>query len=186
MWEIFLWLYPSYTQSSPSKNKSINYIFIYLRVFRCLSSGTICDTYLITLSVKQGGIKYQFVSLWYDSTWNWTPVFRSIGNHSTPKERVGLPVRIHRFSEVEAQRQMYFSFMSIFFFFFFGGDEVLLLCREYSQHILTPIDKEIPSRVHNEISVSHLYLSPIIIYTVLLDWSANLRNTSPSPVNNWK
>ena len=32
------------------------------------------DTYLIMLSVKQGGIKYNFLSLWYDSTWDWTPV----------------------------------------------------------------------------------------------------------------
>ena len=24
------------------------------------------------LSVKQGGIKYHFLSLWYDSTWDWT------------------------------------------------------------------------------------------------------------------
>ena len=28
------------------------------------------DTYLIMLSVKQGGIKYHFMSLWYDSTWD--------------------------------------------------------------------------------------------------------------------
>ena len=28
------------------------------------------DTYLIMLSVKQGGIKYHFLSLWYDSTWD--------------------------------------------------------------------------------------------------------------------
>ena len=28
------------------------------------------DPYLIMLSVKQGGIKYHFLSLWYDSTWN--------------------------------------------------------------------------------------------------------------------
>ena len=34
------------------------------------------------LSVKQGGIKYQFLSLWYDSTWDWTPVSRTIGEHS--------------------------------------------------------------------------------------------------------
>ena len=27
----------------------------------------------------QGGIKYHFFSLWYDSTWNWTPVSRTIG-----------------------------------------------------------------------------------------------------------
>ena len=28
------------------------------------------DPYLIMLSVKQGGFKYHFLSLWYDSTWN--------------------------------------------------------------------------------------------------------------------
>ena len=26
------------------------------------------------LSVKKDGIKYHFLSLWYDSTWGWTPV----------------------------------------------------------------------------------------------------------------
>ena len=34
------------------------------------------------LSVKQGGIKYYFLSLWYDSTWDWTQVSRAIGEHS--------------------------------------------------------------------------------------------------------
>ena len=34
------------------------------------------------LSVKQGGMKYNFLSLWYDSTWDWTPIFRIIGKHS--------------------------------------------------------------------------------------------------------
>ena len=33
-------------------------------------------------SVKQGGIKYHFLSLWYDSTWDWTQVSRAIGEHS--------------------------------------------------------------------------------------------------------
>ena len=47
--------------------------------------------YLIMLSVKQGGIKYHFLSLWYDSTWDWTPVswaFRKHANHkaSGPRE----------------------------------------------------------------------------------------------------
>ena len=28
------------------------------------------DPYFIMLSVKQGGIKYHFLSLWYDSTWD--------------------------------------------------------------------------------------------------------------------
>ena len=39
------------------------------------------DSYLIMLSVKQGGIKYHFLSLWYDSTWDWTQVSRPIGKH---------------------------------------------------------------------------------------------------------
>ena len=38
-----LWLYSCFTKTSPSKNKNINYIFIYLRVFRCLSSCAICN-----------------------------------------------------------------------------------------------------------------------------------------------
>ena len=40
------------------------------------------DTYLIILSVKQGGIKYHFLSLWYDSTWAWIQVSQAIGEHS--------------------------------------------------------------------------------------------------------
>ena len=40
------------------------------------------DTYLILLSVKQGGIKYHFKSLWHDMTWDWTQVSWTIGKHS--------------------------------------------------------------------------------------------------------
>ena len=40
------------------------------------------NTYLILLSVKQGGIEYHFKNLWYDSTWDWTPVSRAIGKHT--------------------------------------------------------------------------------------------------------
>ena len=32
------------SHTSPSKNKNINYMFIYLRVHHCLSDGAICDT----------------------------------------------------------------------------------------------------------------------------------------------
>ena len=32
------------------------------------------------LSAKQGSIKYHFLSLWYDSTWDWTQVSRAIGD----------------------------------------------------------------------------------------------------------
>ena len=37
--------------------------------------------YLIMLSVKQSSIKYYFLSLWYDSTWDWTLVSQIIGEH---------------------------------------------------------------------------------------------------------
>ena len=41
------------------------------------------DTYLIMLSVKQGVIKYRYLSLCYDATWDWTLVSRVIGELST-------------------------------------------------------------------------------------------------------
>ena len=34
------------------------------------------------LSVKQGGIKYHFLILWYDSTWDWTQESQAIDEHS--------------------------------------------------------------------------------------------------------
>ena len=41
----------------------------------------IFDAYLIMLSVKQGVIKYLFLNLWYDLTWDWIPVSQAIGEH---------------------------------------------------------------------------------------------------------
>ena len=32
---------------------------------------------------KQGGIKYHFLSLWYDLTWEWISVTQAIGKHFT-------------------------------------------------------------------------------------------------------
>ena len=43
--------------------------------------------YLIMVSVKQIRIKYHFLSLWYESILDWTPVSRAIGEHSTYKEK---------------------------------------------------------------------------------------------------
>ena len=40
------------------------------------------DLYLTMLSVKQGCIKYHFLSLSYDSTWDWTLVSQIIGKPS--------------------------------------------------------------------------------------------------------
>ena len=40
------------------------------------------------LSDKQGGVKYHFLSLWYDSTWDWTQGCRAIGEDSNHKINV--------------------------------------------------------------------------------------------------
>ena len=40
------------------------------------------DSYLIMLCVKQGGIKYHFLSFWYDLTWDWTQISWAIGKYS--------------------------------------------------------------------------------------------------------
>ena len=37
------------------------------------------------LSVKQGGMKYHFLSLYYDSTGDWSPVSWTIREHFTHK-----------------------------------------------------------------------------------------------------
>ena len=34
------------------------------------------------MSFRQGSIKYHFLSLWYDSTCDWTQVYRDTGEHS--------------------------------------------------------------------------------------------------------
>ena len=43
---------------------------------------TTLDTYFMMLNIKQVSIKYHFKSLWYDLTWDWTPVSQTIGEHS--------------------------------------------------------------------------------------------------------
>ena len=53
--------------------------------FPCVAP-LILDLYLIMLSVKQRGIKYHFLSLWYNSPWDWTQVSQNIGKHSTTGE----------------------------------------------------------------------------------------------------
>ena len=53
------------------------------------------DPYLIMLSVKQGGIKYHFFSLWYESTWDRTQVSRAIGEHSNRQANVRYQIYIY-------------------------------------------------------------------------------------------
>ena len=44
-------------------------------------SPLILDPYIIMLSIKQEDIMYHFLSLWYDSTWDWNPVSQASGEH---------------------------------------------------------------------------------------------------------
>ena len=37
------------------------------------------------LIVKLRGIKYHFKNIWYNATWDWTQVSRTIAEHSTHK-----------------------------------------------------------------------------------------------------
>ena len=41
------------------------------------------DSYLIMLNTKRGSIKYHLLSLWFNSTWDWTLISRNIGEHFT-------------------------------------------------------------------------------------------------------
>ena len=58
-----LWLYSYYTQSSPLKNKNIDYIFIYLRVLRCLSSGSIYNRTPNNSKPSQLGSRIRWLNL---------------------------------------------------------------------------------------------------------------------------
>ena len=56
-----LWLYSNDIQASPSKNKNINIIFIYLRVFRCLS----CGQYTTSCSCRKLACFKILQNLWF-------------------------------------------------------------------------------------------------------------------------
>ena len=51
------------------------------------------DPYLILLSVKQGVIKYTFLSFWYDSTCDWNPVSRTAGEYLILKANALLNIK---------------------------------------------------------------------------------------------
>ena len=66
------------------------------------------DPYLIMLNVKQGGIKYHFLSLWYDSTWDWTPVYQIISEHSNNYASGPVYVYIYIYIYCHPQRSVWF------------------------------------------------------------------------------
>ena len=65
------------------------------------------DPYLIMLTVKQGGIKYLLYSLWYDSAWDWTQVFRAIAEHSNRLANVRLILTGHCYITVIIEDQSF-------------------------------------------------------------------------------
>ena len=72
---------------------------VYLHLWVVISDGIFAHSYMISsipimLGVKQGGIKSHFLSLWYDSTWEWTQVSRAIGEHSNPYANVRSKVKL--------------------------------------------------------------------------------------------
>ena len=48
------------------------------------------------LTVKQGGIKYHFKSLWYDSILDWTQVSWAIGEHSNDYANVRFVIKLYK------------------------------------------------------------------------------------------
>ena len=65
----------------------------------------------------QGGIKYHFLSLWYNSTWNWTHVSRAIGEHSNHYANVQL-VEINKLSII--LKKLYSSLYNFFLYIYFS------------------------------------------------------------------
>ena len=93
------------------------------------------DPYLIMLSAKQGGIKYHFLSLWYDSTWDWTQVSRAIGEHSRPMS--GRP-KIYLFISIITRITIHFHFVHHTFLFTFAFQWALNLIPiiTFSNHLI--------------------------------------------------
>ena len=60
------------------------------------------------LSVKQGGIKYHFLSLWYDSTLDRTSVSQTIGEYSTHLAKISA-------AQFQSVKEL-ILFMLLFFF----------------------------------------------------------------------
>ena len=66
------------------------------------------DPYLIMLSVKQDGIKYHFLSLWYDSTWDWTPSPGPLANTLLIRP-ICMHVCMHNYAYVYANAYVHFN-----------------------------------------------------------------------------
>ena len=66
------------------------------------------------LSVKQGGIKYNFLSLWYDSTWDWTQVSQAIGELSKLQEGIFLILYLKKYTVFQEKNwKTIFNFLNL-------------------------------------------------------------------------
>ena len=112
------------------------------------------DPYLIMLSVKQGGInKYHFLSLWYDSTGDWSPVSRAIGEHSTTVS-VDRSIYVYLLTKcvkewIESYKFRKIDFLKIFEWInlmknnnFFFNEKITSLKHEYV--LISILTKEVP------------------------------------------
>ena len=78
------------------------------------------DPYLILLSVKQGDIKYHFMSLWYESTWDCTQVSRAIDKHSNHSMSSIIPKNILVRNETGKKVDYGFVYISLLISILFG------------------------------------------------------------------
>ena len=62
-------LYSDFTRTPPSKNKNINYIFIYLRDHRCWYSGSICNSRKNNCLAKMELRKSEYMRIQKSTMW---------------------------------------------------------------------------------------------------------------------
>ena len=83
------------------------------------------------LSFKQGGIQYYFYSLWYDATWDWTQVSRSIGEHSTQQCRNGdSPVNKREHNSMTEDRTCFEATVQRFSYYVTGNIPIFSLYKK--------------------------------------------------------
>ena len=76
------------------------------------------------LSDKQGGMKYHFLSLWYDSIWDWTPVSRTIDEHSN--HYVNENYKLFRENQVSVLNNVRFDFFLINLYGLFNAKAIFV------------------------------------------------------------
>ena len=97
-----LWLCSFYTQSSLLKNKSINYVFIYLGVLRCLSCGLKCNTINITWSVLLSHQKFNDRPLFNSETHWFITILNSLKTNIFWK--IGMIFGMNKFEILQSLR----------------------------------------------------------------------------------